>query len=101
MNIQIDVSMERNVLMEDVWLILEHVQETPIVNLVNFVILEYVKTNHIHVINIIIDVQTEWNVLMEFVFLILDVFLNVDLDKFVLPELVLFHAITMDNVNQG
>ena len=101
MNIQIDVNMERNVSTEDVWLILEHVQETPIVNLVNFVILEYVKTNHIHVINIIIDVQTEWNVLMEFVFPILDVFLNVDLDKFVLPELVLFHAITMDNVNQG
>ena len=101
MNIQIDVNMERNVSTEDVWLILEHVQETPIVNLVNFVILEYVKTNHIHVINIIIDVQTEWNVLMEFVFLILDVFLDVALDKYVLLELVLFHAITMDNVNQG
>ena len=101
MNIQIDVNMERNVSTEDAWLILEHVQETPIVNLVNFVILEYVKTNHIHVINIIIDVQTEWNVLMEFVFLILDAFLDVALDKYVLLELVLFHAITMDNVNQG
>ena len=101
MNIQIDVNMERNVLTEDVSQILEHVQETEIVNLVNFVILEYVKPNHIHVINIIIDVQTEWNVLTEFVFLILDVFLNVALDKYVLPEPVLFHAIIMDNVNQG
>ena len=59
MNKQIDVNRERNVSTEGVSLILEHVQETPIVNLVNFVILEYAKTNHIHAINIIIDVQTE------------------------------------------
>ena len=45
MNIQINVNMERNVLTEDVSRILEHVQETEIVNLDRHVSTEDVQSN--------------------------------------------------------